>query len=263
MKRLFGAWKEISARIVSAERILFMSDFDGTLSRIVSLPGQARLDAGVRQLLGSAAERPVFRVAVVSGRELAGIKKMVGLPGLYYVGNHGLELSGPGWHYLHPKAKGLRPAVRKLKKRLEAGLGQIPGVIIENKGLGIGIHYRRLSGNELKRTRDAFSKIRKEILPEKTVKVSAGKKVWEIKPDIDWDKGKAVLFLWRKLSRKGGQFLPVYLGDDVTDEDAFAALRNRGITVRVGRNRRSQADYYLDSIKEVREFLRRLVAIRT
>jgi trehalose 6-phosphate phosphatase len=164
-------------------------------------------------------------VAVISGRDLDDVRAMVGLPGIWYAGSHGFDIAGPhGESY--QKAADLLPALDQAEADLRAGVNGIPGARVERKRFAIAVHYRQVEESlvpkveaVVDRTAAAHPELRK----------TGGKKVFELRPAIPWDKGKALGFLLETLGLDGEEILPIYIGDDETDEDAFHALGDRGL----------------------------------
>ncbi len=244
-------------RIASRKKFLLLFDFDGTLAPLASSPDKARLPRAIRSNLLKLRADPGAHVAVVSGRSLQNLKSYVGLKSIFYAGNHGLEIAGPGFSFTHPRAASLRPVIRAVHKNLKKEFPRLPGVMVENKGLTLSLHYRGVPKAHLSSFQKGVRLFQKKTrsLP---VRWSVGHKVWEIKPRVNWDKGRAALCLIRHLKRP----FPVALGDDGTDEDMFRAVDKRGISIRVGRHRSSRADYYLGGQAEVFRFLSRLHRLR-
>ncbi|MDP8276069.1 MAG: trehalose-phosphatase [Candidatus Euphemobacter frigidus] len=264
MRPLLRNWSPVAARITGAEVILFGFDYDGTLSPIVRRPEWARLSEETFALLKALTSHPRYFPAIISGRSLTEIRDLVGLPGLIYAGNHGLELEGPSLRFLHPDGRSARPILTELLKCLEEELRGIDGVQVEDKGLTISVHFRRVDENNLDRTLRIIETITKDPVRRGQVKVTSGKKVIEIRPPVDWNKGKIITWLQREVSRVAGgkKVLTVYTGDDRTDEDAFRVIGEKGITIRVGRAEDgSNAQYYLNGVEEVRSFISRLVEL--
>jgi len=261
---LLDNWPRLRRIFSGPERILLCLDFDGTLAPIVRRPGSARLAASTGRLLAGISSDPRFAVAIVSGRSLREVRKRVGIPGIIYAGNHGLELQGPGLRYLIPRARALRPAFASLLADLRRALRPLPGVSLEGKGLSLSVHFRRMSGSNLARLNRLVAAALAQSGRRRIMRLSRGKKVLEFRPRLAWDKGRIVCWLRRELRRKGDRdLLPVYVGDDRTDEDAFRALSGLGVTVRVGRPRASSAArYFLRHVGEVRRFLFNLRALR-
>jgi trehalose 6-phosphate phosphatase len=142
---------------------------------------------------------------------------------------------------------------------LRSELDNIDGVIIEDKGLTASVHYRIVAPEKLGELKRIFTEITKPYVMAGQIKIGRGKKVLEIRPNIDWDKGKAVLWIIDALN-PGGEVLPIYIGDDKTDEDAFRALGGKGITILVSNTpRKSNAEYFLRDVNEVKLFLEKLI----
>lgn len=240
---------------LSHRRLLLLLDFDGTLSPFEEFPRRARLPGTTKALVRRLGARPNVKVAVISGRAVSDIRSRVSLRSVYYAGNHGLEIEGPDLSFRHPAGAVLKPILRALARSLRADCRPLTGVIIENKGMTLSLHYRRLPPGQTDCLRALVRACRLKTrgLP---VRWRRGHKVWELVPDAGWDKGRAALLLLRHLRHP----LPIALGDDRTDEDMFRALRDRGTTIRVGCPRPSAARYCLSSQRETDRFLRELAA---
>jgi trehalose 6-phosphate phosphatase len=267
MESLFHSWRAFADAYRAATHVLLLFDYDGTLTPIVGRPRQALLAPAMKEKLAALARRPEVTLGVVSGRALAELKPMVGLDGLYYAGNHGLEIEGPGLSWVSPEAEAARVMMKDLVAGLAAALQETTGVIIEDKGLGVSVHYRLVATDEEAAVRQTFRRLTAPLAEAGKIKITSGKKVLEVRPPIDWHKGKAVEAIRREIMKllKLEQVMTVYLGDDLTDEDAFRALRDRSVKgwgVYVGGNNpASAAGYYLDSTDEVGVLLDRLLAL--
>jgi len=256
MELLWDAWeRSLHSRIRKAQHFLLFSDYDGTLTPIVPTPDQAILSHDMKLLLEELSTLPRVSIAIISGRALKDIMNLVGVRGIYYAGNHGLEIEGPGLIWINPQALEITSLIGRLARELETRLRSIPGVLVEDKGLTLSVHFRLAPEGE-------ESKV-KQVLDELTapwqhqVKTTFGKKVYEVRPLLDWNKGKAVQKLREMLGRRGS--LLFYLGDDVTDEDAFKILEKDDIGIFVGDpHTSSHASYFLPHTEEVRNFLTRL-----
>jgi alpha,alpha-trehalase len=147
----------------------------------------------------------------------------------------------------------------RAEKELHQELDSIPGAQIERKRFSIAVHYRNVAEENV----EEIHHIVKRIVDKKSsLALSSGKKVFELQPDIDWDKGKVVLWLLTKLNLKGSDVISIYLGDDLTDENAFRALTQKGITMLVGNHgHKTSAQYGLKNVKEVKEFLSKIKSI--
>ena len=257
MAHLLNVWPSVSARLSRADRVLLLFDYDGTLTPIVRRPGDAVLPGEVRRLLGSLAANPRYITGIVSGRSLEDLATLADIPNLIHAGNHGMEISGRGIEFVHPGAVAARDILDKLEHRLSVAVGNVPGVIVEHKGLTLTVHYRAVAAG---RIADVESGVAAAALPHTdagSIRLTFGKMVTEVRPAIAWDKGSAI----EKIRQECGDFpLPVYFGDDRTDEDGFRVVQAMdGIAVFVGEPREGTvALHQLDSPSEVEEALRLL-----
>ena len=219
-------WAERRARDGA---MLVALDFDGTLSPIVPRPADAAMLDEARTALESLARRPDTRVAIVSGRGLADVRSRVALDALYYAGNHGLEIEGPGVHRVHAEAQRARPSLDACMEQLQSLTLAAEGVLLEDKGLTLSVHYRLV--HEPAAAAALVQEVRRRCAGHDDIRLTEGKKVVEIRPRVEWDKGRATRFLIEQLLPAGPV---IFVGDDSTDEDAFRALDGRGEGVIVG-----------------------------
>ena len=255
-------------RAKRARQVLLALDFDGTLAEIVPTPAEARLPQGRKHLLGALARKPRFTVVLLSGRALEDLRERIGLPKAIYGGNHGLEMEGPGIHFIHPQAGGFRSRLDRLARKLEQALAGFAGALVEHKGLSLAVHYRRVPPRQRAGVWGVVKAAVEPLQRRGLLRVREGKAALDILPRVEWDKGRALLWLMERprdasppQAGRGGTLL-IYLGDDRTDVEAVAVVRQRGgIGVRVGRPwRESNARFYLRGPREVALFLQRLVA---
>jgi trehalose 6-phosphate phosphatase len=241
---------EVKARVDRAGSILLFLDFDGTLAPIVQEPMLAVLPAATRHVLDELVAHATITIAIVSGRSLGDVKGRVGMPDLIYAGNHGLEIEGRGFSFEHPQAAVLKGAVREITERIAAHADSLEGIEIESKGLTSSIHYRR-AARSAQIHLDAL--LRDIVAPgDPNIELKEGKMVHEIRPRVEWDKGKAVTWIRRQLDQPAA--LPIVLGDDLTDENAFDAFDD-AITICVDPQRPTAAKYRAESPDDVRDFL--------
>lgn len=195
----------------------------------------------------------------MSGRSLADIRARVDVAGISYAGNHGLEIDGPGIHALQNIPANMREAVRSLAETLTQAMRSYPGVMVEDKMLVLALHFRLAEPQQIPRILETFSSLVNDANADGALRVTSGKSLVEVRPNVDCNKGTAVRRLLEE--RHGAQWqeqtLAVYLGDDETDEDAFRVLRDSGVTVRVGQEPEVQtaARNALRDIGDVRIFL--------
>lgn len=261
MRYLFKHWQDLSGGLQKKRIILFL-DYDGTLAPIVDSADKAVIPKETKRLLRSLSARA--KLAIISGRAMADLKKMVGVKGIIYSGNHGLEIESPQLKFSAPLSLSYKKLLLEIKTRLEKSLAGIKGVILEDKGLSLSLHYRLVPKNLVPLVQAVFHKLTITPAQESRIKIKPGKRVLEIRPPVEWDKGKVILWLLAREKFAAGQqpLLPIYAGDDTSDEDAFRALENKGITVFVGRPKKSSAQYYLHNSKEVAELLKRILFLK-
>jgi trehalose-phosphatase len=231
-------------------------DYDGTLTPIVRDPKKASLSDSMRQTLQALAMRA--SVAILSGRDLDDVRERVNVDTIIYGGSHGFDITGPRGLRKEVAAEFL-PNLDLVEKELEKALPGIPGAQVERKRFSIAVHYRNAKESDLPKLERAVSEV---TARHRELRRMEGKKVYELLPDIDWDKGKAVLWLLETLSLKHPKVRPIYIGDDRTDEDAFRALGQLGVGVLVSEQGCSTAARYaLKNPAEVERFLRELVGM--
>ena len=238
--------------------LLVLLDYDGTLVGIRDRPELARLSAKRCRLLEELGRKAI--VAIVTGRGLEEIQGLVRIPFLAYIGNHGLEIAYGNRTWVHPGSEKTRSNLVPVLKRIRSRTAGLKGVIVEDKGLTAGIHYRLLAPSDVGRLKRVVGE---EIMNRGgTLRTTFGKKVIEIRPNVDWDKGRGVLEFMRWLGPAVDRRL-IYIGDDRTDEDAFRALRGIGTTVLVGAAAESTAEFSVWGVNQVWSLLGELAALRS
>jgi trehalose 6-phosphate phosphatase len=262
MDHLFTAWNELAAACRSADRVLVLADYDGTLTPIVSRPEDAVLSEDMRDRLILLASVPKITVGVISGRELSDVESLVSIGGLYYAGNHGLEMDGPEFGYVNPEAERAKPLFRELAEKLAGALGGIEGIVLQDKDFSLSVHYRLVAPEQEEKVARIVKELTGPLVAAGKVRVFGGKKVWEVRPPVDWNKGRAVMTIREEVARvfSATHVLTVFLGDDVTDEDAFnVVVPPDGWSVYVGAPPpATAAAYYLESPAEAAELFERL-----
>ncbi len=241
----------VSLKLQLKNRVMLFLDYDGTLTPIVETPDKARLSKGAKNLLIALSKTPKFQLTIISGRGLADVEQLVGVKNITYVGNHGFEIKGPGMDYQGTVNPAYKVLVDFLKKEIALRFSALPAVFIEDKGMSICVHYRRVNSDQAAIVEYILYQMTQVYMMRKELALIWGKRVCEIKPPHDWNKGKAVQWV---LERQHS--FPVYIGDDTTDEDAFIALKDHGITVYVGNEDYSHAKYYVKDPDDVIRFLR-------
>lgn len=263
MEHLFDSWPKLEGNF--KDRVVFIFfDYDGTLTPIADTPAEATISQDVKNLLNKLSENPAFKLAIISGRSLIDIKNLIGLKNIIYVGNHGLEIEGEKIKFESQVSPRLKSIIRRLYENSVKKFSKIKGALVEDKGLSISVHYRLVDKNDMQEFMRILNESIEPYIVRGKIKINPGKKVYDIKPPVVWDKGKVALWLLAReqFSKGESEIFPVYIGDDVTDEDAFRALANKGLTVFVGEPDKTEAKFYLKDTSEVTEFIRRIAALR-
>ncbi|MDT8404738.1 trehalose-phosphatase [Sulfuriflexus sp.] len=232
-------------------------DYDGTLTPIVSHPDDAILSEAMRHVLRSLAG--LCKLAIVSGRDLNDVRNRVGIDGIWYAGSHGFDIAGPGGNRAeYQQGREYLPALDAAEQTLRARLADVPGCLVERKHFSIATHYRQVAQGQEATVKQAVDETHAGH-PE--LRLTSGKKIFELQPAIDWDKGKAIRWLMQALDLDFIRFTLIYIGDDVTDEDAFRELETQGIGILVTQEQQpTRATYRLDDPAAVEGFLERLSA---
>lgn len=246
--------KEVIKRFGTKKPVLFL-DYDGTLTPIVSDPNEAILSEEARKIMDELTENMI--IGIISGRDREDVKAKVGLVNLIYAGSHGFDITGPdGLEKQNREGQQILPYLDKAEKNLRQKLKEIDGARIERKKYGIAVHYRNVKKekvNEVKKT------VLEEIKLQKRLRKGTGKKILELKPDLDWDKGTALTWLMDTLGLEEDDYFPLFIGDDITDEDAQKAVEKNGLGIIVGSHgEKTYATYRLENPEEVMRFLEKL-----
>jgi alpha,alpha-trehalase len=252
-------FEEISAA-ARGKRLAVFLDYDGTLAPIVASPELAALSDEMRKALEDLARR--CTVAVVSGRDLRDVQRMVGLESLFYAGSHGFEIQGPeGRRIDYEQDPAFLPLVDEAERLLRERLAGVPGALVERKRFSVAAHYRNVAEGNLPVVIRAVEEV---LCALPGLRRSDGKMVYDLQPRVDWNKGKALLWMLEQLGLNGLDVLPVYVGDDLTDEDAFRAIEGLGLGVVVRDlkdERHTAARYALADTAEVLAFLKALAGL--
>jgi len=256
MKYFWRNSSAVSARLAAAPGLLVTLDFDGTLAALANTPEHARLEPELKSALRELAAAPGVAVFILSGRALKSVRSLVGLRSLYYGGNHGIEIKGPGFARSDAGALKTRSLVAGIAADMRDRFPPRTGVLVENKVFSASVHYRNLTAAYWR----LFFTRMKDLMAARsgTLYWRSGHKVFELLPRGATHKGRAVELLYKHLEKP----LCLAAGDDLTDEDMFLAVEGRGLSVRVGRRAGSKAEYYLASQKEVLRLLRFMASAR-
>ncbi len=247
---------EINGRLTGRRPAVFL-DYDGTMTPIVEFPDLAVLAPDAKEALERAAA--AMPVAVISGRDVEDVRDKVGVEGIYYAGSHGFDVIAPdGSRSDQERAAEYTDALAAAGDRVEDVISSVSGAWVERKRFAVAIHYRQVSNRDVAAVAECVSSVNDEF---SDLRCTGGKKIFEFRPDFDWDKGKALVDLLRTLGLDGPDVVPFYIGDDLTDEDALRELVDRGIGIIVaGADHKTLAEYSLSDTAEVTRFLDELSA---
>ncbi len=237
---------------LSNGRMFLFLDYDGTLAPIAESPEKAAISHTMHTLVAKLAER--MPLAIVTGRGLDDIQQRIGIENAVYAGNHGSEIRARGETLISQQSEQNRRVLEELLDRLRAALSPFPGVFIEDKGLTASVHYRKVDPRILADVAGLFGNIVRNY--EQSFRITQGKKVFEIRPITAWHKGDAVTWI---LDSMGDGRTAVYIGDDITDEDAYRTLKGRGLSIAVGGS--AYATYSLRKQEEVEQVLEQLAGL--
>jgi len=249
------AWPAIAAALRGRRLAVFL-DYDGTLTPIVARPELAVLDEGTRQTLRWLAE--AWPTQIISGRGLEDIQRLIGIDSLWVAGSHGFDIASPrgvpGGKQVAPE---IEPEVHRAAEEVRQKTAGIAGVLVEDKRFSIAIHFRLVDEAVIPLVEHTVDEV---WARHPALRKTYGKKVFQLEPALDWDKGKALLWLLEATGQRDA--LPIYIGDDATDEAALAALSDRGLGIVVTEMPRpTAARYSLQNPFEVGVFLERLVSL--
>ncbi|MDG6904687.1 MAG: trehalose-phosphatase [Nitrososphaerota archaeon] len=247
--------ERLKNRLYRSKLIIFL-DYDGTLAPIVNSPSEAILPLETRMVLKDLST--LCPVSILSGRDINEVKQMVRLRNIMYAGSHGFDISG--WKR-RPLSKGnwdrFLPFLHLAEEKLRRELRYLPEVRVERKKFAVTVHYRKARRSDVPIMKRRFNQIASQFT---LLRRTTGKQVLELLPNIDWNKGRALQYLIKVQDGKP-KYLPVFIGDDLTDEEAFRVIKRNGVGILVGRtNRATYARYSLRDYVEVRSFLELVIS---
>lgn len=256
MKYFWKSSEDVSCRLLGAPRLLVALDFDGTLAALAESPDRARLKPDFKIALKALAALYGVYVFILSGRSLRSVCGLIGLRNIYYGGNHGIEIRGPGYAWRDAAAAKMQGAIAEIAADLGERFPPGTGVLVENKLFSASIHYRNI---KTAFRRGFFSRM-KALTSESHsgIRWSSGHEVFELLPKGAAHKGHALTRLAKELNNP----LCIAVGDDLTDEDMFEAIAGHGIAIRVGSKSGSKAGYFLSGQSEVLRLLRFIIDSR-
>ncbi len=246
--------KALEEKIKKSEKIIFFLDYDGTITPIRKKPQFARIGKRARGVLKELSEKKWAEIFILTGRSIRDVRKLAGLRTINCIGNHGIEIEGKNISYKYAPALKMVPVINKIHAILKRKIRQ-KGTVLENKTYTLSLHYRASDKKDIPSIKKSFMHVTAPFIERGYIKVTKGKKVLEVRPDINWNKGLGLLWVLSK--KTGKKYLPICIGDDITDEDAFSALGKKGITIFVSNSKRkTKARYRLKDPGEVLSFLK-------
>lgn len=254
------ALSKIRKVIKEAESIHLFLDYDGTITPFTDNPEETYPSKKAVNILKSLVSIPQVQIAIISGRQLSKLRELLKLEEVTYAGAHGLQIEYPtGEKFVWDKAEDNKTVIEQIKNKLSGAFTNFDGVFLEDKEFTLGLHYRKYDGDP----QVIVKKFKQQVGDHLDgLQMLCGDKILEVRPK-GWHKGKAVELIKKKFVEnfpEGGKALPIYIGDDRTDEDAFQYLKEGpGLTVLVlnekAKTEPTQAKYYCQDPKEVLRFL--------
>ncbi|MHB8904681.1 MAG: trehalose-phosphatase [Melioribacteraceae bacterium] len=243
----------------SHKGIILFLDYDGTLVPIKQTPSLAVLPKSMNELLNRLANKRKIKTVLISGRSHSDLKSLIHIQNIMIVSNHGFRISAKKTNWVHHKLNKYLPSLKKIARSIKKELNNFAGALVEDKELTLTVHFRKVENHSVPSLKKIiFGLVHKH--PDKFI-TTLGKKVIEVRPNIDWHKGKAVLKILTMFRNHNKKYSVIYIGDDKTDEDAFEVLHD-AITIRVGHKNNSLAKYYLNNIREVQLFLNKIESLK-
>jgi trehalose-phosphatase len=246
------------ARRRAGRHLLLLFDFDGTLCPFDPDPDAVYPAERIVKVLGSLASKPKATVGVISGRRLPDLRKRLTIPGeVYMAGFHGLEIQTPYETFMHPEASAATATMRAIAERMRPSLARLPGVFIEDKVFSIALHFREAVPAVRVVAQSLFLEAARDDLDARQLRLLPGACVVELLPGAAWHKGSALQWIRERIERLHGATFTVYVGDDVTDEDAFKAVGPEGMTISAS-ERASGAQFSINGPEGVERLLHSL-----
>ena len=220
---------EKARRLAHGRRLLVLLDFDGTLVEFKADPADVYMPEPRRAILRQLQRRAT--VGVISGRRLDDVRARCGVDNIIVAGLHGLEIEGFGERFVHPDLVAAHAAIAQVGTMLGERTHDLPGVFIEDKEASVALHFRQADAAAEREAVAIFEAVAKPQVESRRLRVMRGSRVLELLPNIDWNKGHAVRWIVDRSRRHEGDAFIVYIGDDVTDQDAFVAIESDGLSI--------------------------------
>ncbi len=258
LTKVFDDLEAVEEQLSKRKNINLFLDFDGTIAPIAPTPDKVKIPPEIISILEKLSEYEHVFTAIITGRSIENVSEVVNLKNIHYAGNHGLEISGVKRTEIVPNAAQIVRSIKKISDDLNKVLLTVPGAWVENKSLTASVHYREVPVSHVPELNRLVGEITAHYIDRGLIKLTRGKKVIEIRPNIKWHKGKAVTWMLKNIAKK--RATNIYIGDDETDEDVFKIL-NSAITIKVTRDSKMKTDarYFVNNPTEVRYFLQWLL----
>lgn len=260
-KHVFKKQKEILNRISKSKKILFFLDYDGTLVHFKNNPNDVKIPKKVKKILQQYTDKKKYELIIITGRILKDIKEKIKIKDIHLVALHGLHIQfNNGTEKIIQRAKHIQKQLSKIKKEANTLFAEEPNIQIEDKKYTLAFHYRLLSKKKISSAKNQFIQLIQKYNQNDSIQIMKGDKVIEARP-TDWNKGNAVALFIQKENQNDSSLLPIYIGDDTTDEDAFLYLKQNGLTIYVKNSSplQTNAQYWLKNPNEVYKFLSMII----
>ncbi|OGU63411.1 MAG: trehalose-phosphatase [Stygiobacter sp. RIFOXYC12_FULL_38_8] len=254
-----NTWANIFDGIKTARQIILFLDYDGTLVPIMEKPSLAVMSYQMEEILRDLNRKGNISIFLVTGRAHSDIKKIFRVKDVTIISNHGFQITGKNINWSHPDIKHFLPSLRKTKLLLMKKLNFFPSTFLEDKRITMTVHFRNAEKKHIPLLKKTVRNI--VVNYKEDLHTTSGKKVVEVRPNIRWNKGEAVLKIMKRLRIRNEATKILYVGDDKTDEDAFKALKHKAVTIVVGRKQNSHANYYVRNTDEVQKVLQSIHSI--
>ncbi len=255
-KPLFNHLSEIENELKSKKLSLYL-DYDGTLTPIVPDPRQAVLTDETKNLLENLSS--ICSLAIISGRDRSNVESLVPLKRVHFAGSHGFDIKlSDGTIKELEEAGSARKELQEISALFDQRLRHVPNILVEEKRYAVAVHYRKVQEEHIPEIDRVINETLKEF---HHLKRTGGKKIFEIRLEIKWNKGQALLWMREHLNE--ANTVPIYIGDDLTDEDGFEAIKDIGLGILVGSpDSLTQAKYFVETPDDVLKFLFHLFYIK-
>jgi len=241
---------ELGPKVAEARHRLIFLDLDGAFDPANAGEVDAFLWERLKQLLGSLVQQPSVSIAVMSGQDRSELQGRLGVAGITYLGNHGLEISGPGHIFIEPSATAKSSEIKELAQLLSSRFRDYSGVAIEEKGLSVTVHYEQVSDEQVEQVRRTVHAILASS--DHPFHLTTKENTFEIRPRVYWNKGDAVA--WVKEQCGHPEALVLYIDDNRSGENPAGSIKD-AIVLKVGSHCESTPEFEIDGPAQVIDFL--------